>query len=140
MAAREFRADVASVAWMWVAAAYEDLRRAGLSRTPHQRRGEDSPAGSRNGWQPPATVKTTMGAVELQRPKLRGADEAFCSGETRRRVKVIGRLPGERSCLSLVWAVLDRASRGWRGVQQTIPSIRLLAERCSTPSPSTARR
>ena len=33
-------------------------------------------------------------------------------GETRRRVKVIGRLPGERSCLSLVWAVLDRASRG----------------------------
>jgi putative transposase len=49
-------------------------------------------------------------------------------GETRRRVKVIGRLPGERSCLSLVWAVLDRASRGWRGVQQTIPSVRLLAE------------
>jgi putative transposase len=33
-------------------------------------------------------------------------------GESRRRVKVIGRLPGERSCLSLVWAVLDRASRG----------------------------
>ncbi len=49
-------------------------------------------------------------------------------GETRRRVKVIGRLPSERSCLSLVWAVLDRASRGWRGVQQTIGSIRLLAE------------
>jgi putative transposase len=36
-------------------------------------------------------------------------------GETRRRVKVIGRLPGERSCLSLVWAVLDRASRGCVG-------------------------
>ena len=34
-------------------------------------------------------------------------------GETRRRVKVIGRLPGETSCLNLVWAVLDRASRGW---------------------------
>ena len=33
-------------------------------------------------------------------------------GETRRRVKVIGRLPGERWCVSLVWAVLDRASRG----------------------------
>jgi len=29
-------------------------------------------------------------------------------GETRRRVKVIGRLPGERTCLGLVWAVLDR--------------------------------
>jgi putative transposase len=37
-------------------------------------------------------------------------------GETRRRTKVVGRLPGERSCLSLVWAVLYRASRGWRGV------------------------
>ncbi|HEV8557082.1 MAG TPA: hypothetical protein VGR06_11880 [Actinophytocola sp.] len=49
-------------------------------------------------------------------------------GETRRRVTVIGRLPGERTCLSLVWAVLDRASRGWRGVQQTLGSIRLLAE------------
>ena len=34
-------------------------------------------------------------------------------GETRRRVKVIGRLPGETSCLNLVWAVMDRASRGW---------------------------
>jgi putative transposase len=31
-------------------------------------------------------------------------------GETRRRVKVIGRLPGEHSCVSLVWAVLDRAA------------------------------
>ena len=37
-------------------------------------------------------------------------------GETRRRVKVIGRLPGEASSLCLVWAVLDRASRGWRGL------------------------
>jgi transposase-like protein len=55
-------------------------------------------------------------------------------GETRRRVKVIGRLPGERSCLSLVWAVLDRASRGWRGVIMTPaggpPTTR-------TPPPST---
>ena len=42
-------------------------------------------------------------------------------GETRRRVKVIGRLPGERSCLNLVWAVLDRASRGWRGVSTRRP-------------------
>jgi putative transposase len=33
-------------------------------------------------------------------------------GETRRCVKVIGRLPGEQSCPSLVWAVLDRASKG----------------------------
>jgi putative transposase len=49
-------------------------------------------------------------------------------GETRRRVKVIGRLPGERSCLSLVWAVLDRASRGWRGVSMTPATVRQLQE------------
>jgi len=47
-------------------------------------------------------------------------------GETRRRVKVIGRLPGEASCLSLVWAVLDRASRGWRGLAMTPAGSRLL--------------
>jgi hypothetical protein len=29
--------------------------------------------------------------------------------EPTRRVKVIGRLPGETNCLTLVWAVLDRA-------------------------------
>ncbi len=47
-------------------------------------------------------------------------------GESKRRTKVMGRLPGEHSCLSLVWAVLDRASRGWRGVSQTPASTRLL--------------
>jgi transposase-like protein len=49
-------------------------------------------------------------------------------GETRRRVKVIGRLPGERSCLSLVWAVLDRASKGWRGFTMTPKSLRRLQD------------
>jgi len=49
-------------------------------------------------------------------------------GETRRRVKVIGRFPGEASCLSLVWAVLDRASRGWRGLTMTSQGIRLLQD------------
>jgi Transposase, Mutator family len=47
-------------------------------------------------------------------------------GEIRRRVKVIGRRPGERSCPSLVWAVPDRASRGWRGVIMTPASVRQL--------------
>jgi putative transposase len=47
-------------------------------------------------------------------------------GETRRRVKVIGRLPGEHSCTSLVWAVLDRASRGWRGFTMTPAGLRTL--------------
>src|SRR5262249_17120770 len=49
-------------------------------------------------------------------------------GETRRRVKVIGRLPGETSCVSLVWAVLDRASRGWRGFGITTAGTRLLQD------------
>ena len=49
-------------------------------------------------------------------------------GETRRRTKVIGRLPGERSCLSLVWAVLDRASLGWRGLTMTPRALRLLQD------------
>jgi putative transposase len=49
-------------------------------------------------------------------------------GETRRRVKVIGRLPGETSCLTLVWAVLDRASRGWRGLTMTSDGLRLLQD------------
>ena len=49
-------------------------------------------------------------------------------GETRRRVKVIGRLPGETSCLSLVWAVLDRASRGWRGFTMTSDGTRQLQD------------
>jgi len=50
-----------------------------LCRRPYERRGEDTPAGSRNGWQPPVAVKTTMGPVELSRPKLRDTDERFCS-------------------------------------------------------------
>jgi putative transposase len=50
-----------------------------LGRARYQRRDPNDPAGNRNGWQPPTTVHTTMGAVELQRPKLRGTDQAFCS-------------------------------------------------------------
>jgi putative transposase len=30
--------------------------------------------------------------------------------------------------LSLVWAVLDRAGRGWRGVVQTPAAVRLLQD------------
>ncbi len=43
-------------------------------------------------------------------------------------MKVIGRLPGEHSCLSLVWAVLDRASAGWRGFTMTADGLRLLQD------------
>nr|WP_204079353.1 transposase [Mycobacterium riyadhense]VTP00595.1 Transposase, Mutator family [Mycobacterium riyadhense] len=53
-------------------------------------------------------------------------------GETRRRVKVIDRLPGEHSCLKLVWAVLDRASAGWRGFTMTPAGLRLLQDQRRT--------
>src|SRR5215207_2418170 len=43
--------------------------------------------------------------------------------EVRRRTKVIGRFPGETSALSLIWAVLELSSRGWRGVVMTPRSI-----------------
>ena len=62
-------------------------------------------------------------------------------GETRRRVKVIGLLPGEHCCLKLVWAVvLDRASAGWRGFAMTPAGLRLLADlrRSLHDPPSTA--
>ena len=49
-------------------------------------------------------------------------------GESRRRTKVIGRLPGERSCIALVWAVLDRQSRGWRGVTMTPRALRRMQD------------
>ena len=49
-------------------------------------------------------------------------------GETRRRTKVIGRLPGGTSCLTLAWAVLDRASRGWRGLTMSADGPRLLQD------------
>jgi transposase-like protein len=55
---------------------------------------------------------------------------------TRRRIKVIGRLPGETSCLTLVWAVPGRASRGWRGLTMTSDGLRLLQDlRRSLPEP-----
>jgi putative transposase len=41
---------------------------------------------------------------------------------------VIGRLPGEHWWLALVWAVLDHAGRGWRGVVMTPAGVRLLQE------------
>src|SRR5436189_6217824 len=43
--------------------------------------------------------------------------------EVRRRTKVIGRFPGETSALSLIWAVLELTSRGWRGVAMTPKTV-----------------
>src|SRR5262249_51095729 len=39
--------------------------------------------------------------------------------EVRRRTKVIGRFPGETSCLSLCWAVLELVLAGARGLGLT---------------------
>ncbi len=49
-----------------------------LGRDRYERRSSDSPAGSRNGWQKPRTLKTSLGPVALQRPKLRHAHSALC--------------------------------------------------------------
>jgi putative transposase len=63
--------------------------------------------------------------------------------EVRRRTKVIGRFPGETSALSLIWAVLELSSRGWRGVKMTPKTVaeieRLRRELRHTPTtpPST---
>jgi putative transposase len=58
--------------------------------------------------------------------------------EVRRRTKVIGRFPGETSALSLIWAVLELSSRGWRGVKmnpKTVAEIeRLRSELRTTPA------
>jgi putative transposase len=43
--------------------------------------------------------------------------------EVRRRTKIIGRFPGETSALSLIWAVLELASRGWRGITMTPKAV-----------------
>jgi putative transposase len=36
---------------------------------------------------------------------------------------VIGRLPGETSALSLIWAVPELSARGWRGALMTPPAV-----------------
>jgi hypothetical protein len=41
-------------------------------------------------------------------------------------VKVIGRFPGETSCVSLAFAVLDRAATGWRGFTMPPAALRHL--------------
>jgi putative transposase len=47
--------------------------------------------------------------------------------EVRRRTKVIGRFPGETSCLSLCWAVLDLLFGGARGLGLTDLDYRHIA-------------
>ena len=54
--------------------------------------------------------------------------------ESRRRTKIIPRFPGERSCLTLVYATLITASRTWRGIPMTATILRALDKlRAATP-------
>jgi putative transposase len=56
--------------------------------------------------------------------------------ESRRRTKVIPRFPGERSCLTLMYATLITASRTWRGILMTAKILRALDKlRGPTPAP-----
>lgn len=58
-------------------------------------------------------------------------------GEVKRRTKVMGRFPGETSCLSLSWAVMDLVIAGGRGLGLTLEERRqigALAVRRSMPS------
>jgi putative transposase len=56
--------------------------------------------------------------------------------EVRRRTKVIGRFPGESSCLTMAWAVMDLVIAGGKGLGMTLPDrhaiAAIIAER-STP-------
>jgi transposase-like protein len=48
-------------------------------------------------------------------------------GEVKRRTKVMGRFPGETSCLSLSWAVMDLVIAGGRGLGLTIADHHAIA-------------
>ena len=47
--------------------------------------------------------------------------------EVRRRTKVIGRFPGETSCLTMAWAVMDLVIAGARGLGLTLPDRHAIA-------------
>ncbi len=47
--------------------------------------------------------------------------------EVRRRTKVIGRFPGESSCLTMAWAVMDLVIAGGKGLGLTLPERHVIA-------------
>jgi hypothetical protein len=58
-----------------------------------------------------------------------------------RRTKVMGRSPGETSCLSLAWAVMDLVITGGRGLGLTIADHRAIAALVAAHSvPSTEQQ
>lgn len=86
------------------------------------------------GHGPPPLRSAVMMTVIAALARLRSG-----FAECKRRTKVIGRFAGENSAISLVRAVLDRASAGWRGVTMAPASTRLLHDgrlqpRVATPT------
>ena len=62
-------------------------------------------------------------------------------GEVKRRTKVMGRFPGETSCLSLAWAVLDLVIAGGRGLGLTLSDHHAIAALVAARAvPSTSAR
>ncbi len=47
--------------------------------------------------------------------------------EVRRRTKVIGRFPGETSCLTMAWAVMDLVIAGGKGLGLSLPEQHAIA-------------
>jgi len=61
--------------------------------------------------------------------------------EVRRRTKVIGRFPGETSCLTMAWAVMDLVIAGARGLGLTLPDRHAIAVMVAAQSvPQTEER
>jgi putative transposase len=61
--------------------------------------------------------------------------------EVRRRTKVIGRFPGETSCLTMAWAVMDLVIAGSRGLGLTLPDRHAIAGLVAARSaPQTAQQ
>lgn len=61
--------------------------------------------------------------------------------EVRRRTKVIGRFPGETSCLTMAWAVMDLVIAGARGLGLALPDRHVIAAMVAARSvPQTEER
>lgn len=82
-----------------------------------------------------------LGHVPRLRKRLRSCNLLERSlEEVRRRTKVIGRFPGETSCLSLCWAVLDLVLTGARGLGLTELERHELAGPRTERAPTSARK
>ena len=106
-----------------------------LGRNRYQRRAlaREARAGSRNGFAP-ITVKTTAGPITLERPKLRGTDQAFAS-------RLLG--AGVTRTNALESLVIAGFVRGLsvRDVEAALAEAWDRGRRCrARPSPGSARR